>query len=66
MVQVPVPQEEAVELVRPEAVELQAEAACPVAVEVAYPVLEGSERSFSCLCVDPCGSPLNGWKRMES
>jgi hypothetical protein len=26
----------------------------------------GFERLFSCLCADPCGSPLNRWMRVES
>ena len=26
----------------------------------------GFEHFFSCLCADPCGSPLNGWMRIES
>tara|TARA_B110001452_G_scaffold61818_1_gene48563 strand:- start:405 stop:689 length:285 start_codon:yes stop_codon:yes gene_type:complete len=33
---------------------------------VANPEQGGFEHSFSCLCVDPCGSPLNRWMRVES
>jgi hypothetical protein len=40
--------------------------ACPALEGVANPAQGGFQYSFSCLCVDPCGSPLNRWMRVES
>tara|TARA_B110000483_G_C17848341_1_gene409380 strand:- start:1 stop:291 length:291 start_codon:yes stop_codon:yes gene_type:complete len=39
---------------------------CQGEVGVVNPVQGGLEHSFSCLCADPCGSPLNRWMRVES